>query len=69
MHDASLELAEAYSSKQAIFYSGIAKEVEDASDEGKTKAAYNAINRLTGRKSRPACGVEADSPADRVKVL
>ena len=68
-NDASLELAEAYSSKQAIFYSRVAKEVEDASVEGKTKAAYKAINRLTGRKSRPACGVEADSPADRVKVL
>ena len=68
-NDASLELAEAYSSKQAIFYSRVAKEVEDASVEGKTKAAYKAINRLTGRKSRPACCIEADSPADRVKVL
>ena len=43
--------------------------MERASDEGKSKAAFSAINRLTGRKAKTPCGVEADSPADRVKVL
>ena len=62
-------LANMHVEKQTQFYAGIAEEVESASDEGKSKAAFNAINRLTGRKARAPCGVEADSPADRVKVL
>jgi hypothetical protein len=62
-------LPKPYVDKQARYYAEVAMEVECASDEGKSKAAFNAINRLTGCKARTPCGVEADSPADRVKVL
>ena len=45
------------------------KEVEELSDEGKAKKPYNTMDRIRGRKSRPACGIEADSLADRVNIL
>ena len=58
-----------YVEKQTQYSAGIAEKVESASSEGKSKAAFRAINQLTGRKSRAPCGVETDSPADRVKFL
>ena len=67
--NASKALADMYVEKQTQFYAGIAEKVESASSEGKSKAAFRAINQLTGRKSRVPCGVESDSPADREKIL
>ena len=67
--NAAKALADMYVDKPALYYAEVATDVERASDEGKSKAAFSAINRLTGRKAKTPCGVEADSPADRVKVL
>ena len=67
--NASKTLADLYTEKQTLHYAEIAKVVESTAEEGKTKAAFQAINKLTGRKSRTPCGKEAESPEDRVKTL
>ena len=55
--NASKALADMYVEKQTQYYAGIAEKVESASSEGKSKAAFRAINQLTSRKSCAPCGV------------
>ena len=43
-------------------------EVEQASKDGKHSAAWKVINRMTGRKSRQACSIAADSQQERLRL-
>ena len=57
-----------YVDKEGVFYSSMASEVEQASKDGKHSAAWKVIDRMTGRKSRQACSIAADSQQERLRL-
>ena len=66
--DATKSLAQLYADKEEVFYSSMASEMEQASKDGKHSAAWKVIDRMTGRKSRQACSIAADSQQERLRL-
>jgi hypothetical protein len=56
-----------YLEKQSIFINDICVEISKLQDEHQSRAAWNAINKITGRKVKKSGLINADSDDDRNK--
>ena len=68
MAEASRSLAQLHVDEEEFFYASMVSEVEQASKDGKHSVAWKVIDRMTGRKSRQACTIAANSQQERLSL-